>query len=436
MTSIAPTERRPVGQFVELGATGLEIAGGVIREEKLRRLQGKQGMLLYQEMRDNDAVIKAGLTTMGTLVRGMTWDVERVGDDQEDFEKAELLKSTMFDMSHSWDSFISEVLSYWAFGWQWSEVVFKQRNGPKPDPDKSSRFNDGKFGIAKFAPRGQDSFESWIFDPEGRNLLALVQRPAPTFKSITIPLDRSLLFKTVSRKNNPEGVSALRGAVRGYLIKRRLEEYEAIGIERDLTGLPLITAPAEWFHADAPAESKALLAELKRIGRNVRMDEQGCVLLPALFDPKTQEKMITFELITAGSRRVIDPGKTIERWNRVIAMSMLTDVVMMGHEQVGSFALASSKTNILSASLGAYADGIVDTLNRDLVPRFFALNGMSLERLPRFTHGDIETIDLGQLGTYIQALAGAGADLFPSEDFALERHLLGQAGLPAPTPEE
>ncbi len=434
MTSIAPTERR--GRFAELGATGLEISAGIVREEKLRQLQGKQGMLLYQEMRDNDAIIKASLTIMGNLVRGMDWNVERVGDDPDDFEKAELLKSTMSDMSHSWDSFISEVLSYWAFGWQWSEVVFKQRNGPHLDPDKDSRFNDGKIGIAKMPPRGQDSFERWIFDPEGRNVLALVQRPAPTFESITIPLKRSLLFKTVSRKNSPEAVSALRGAVRAYLIKRRLEEYEAIGIERDLTGLPLITAPAEWFHADAPAQSKALLATLKQIGKNVRMDEQGCVLLPSVIDPKTQKDIVTFQLITAGSRRIIEPGKTIERWNRVIAMSMLTDVVMMGHEQVGSFALASSKTNILSASLGAYADGIVDTLNRDLVPRFFALNGMSLERLPRFTHGDIETIDLGQLGTYIQALAGAGADLFPSEDGALERALLMQAGLPVPTPEE
>ena len=117
-------------------------------------------------------------------------------------------------------------------------------------------------------------------------------------------------------------------------------------------------------------------------------------------------------------------------------MTLLTDVILMGHEKVGSFSLASSKTSILAASLGAYADGIIDVLNRHLVPRLFALNGVSLERLPKFTHSDIETVDLGELGTYIGALAAAGAPIFPSDEGVLERHLLQQAGLPAPVLEE
>jgi hypothetical protein len=264
----------------------------------------------------------------------------------------------------------------------------------------------------------------------------MVQRALPRFDTITIPIEKSLLFTTTSRKRNPEGRSALRNAIRAYLIKKRLEEYEAIGIERDLTGLPLIKAPAEWFHANAAADQKALLATLKKIGRNVRMDEQGCILLPMAIDPLTKEPTISFELITAGSRRVIPTGPTIDRWNRLMAMTLLTDVILMGHEKVGSFSLASSKTTILSASLGAYADGIEDVLNRHLVPRLFAINGMSIERLPRFTHGDIETRDLAELGTFIKQLTDAGAPLFPSEGLVLERHLLEMVGLPAPVPEE
>ncbi len=211
---------------------------------------------------------------------------------------------------------------------------------------------------------------------------------------------------------------------------------EAIGIERDATGLPIITAPAEWFHADASDGQKALLVILKKIGRNMRMDEQGCILLPRAIDPKTKEPTITFKLIAAGSRRVTPTGPTIDRWNRLIAMTLLTDVILMGHEKVGSFSLASSKTTILSASLGAYADGIEDVLNRHLVPRLFAINGMSIERLPRFTHGDIETRDLAELGAFIKQLTDAGAPLFPSEQLVLERHLLEMVGLPAPVPEE
>lgn len=437
MTSIAPTsEQRLRGQFVELGATGLEINAGLVREEKLRQLQGRQGVQLYAELRDNDPIIGASLTAMETLVRGMDWDVQAAGTDQDDLEKAFLLKSSMEDMSHSWTDFITEVLTYWTFGWQWTETVFKVRNGVQREPGASSRFDDGKIGIRKLAPRAQESFERWIFDEDDGAVQAMVQRASPKFESVPIPIQKSLLFTTTSRKDNPEGRSALRNAIRPWLIKKRLEEYEAIGIERDLTGLPLIKAPSEWFHADASSDQKALLATLKKIGRNVRMDEQGCVLLPMAFDPKTGEPTISFELITAGSRRVIPTGPTIERWNRLMAMTLLADVILMGHEQVGSFSLASSKTNIMAASLGAYADGIVDVLNRHLVPRFFALNGMDLTRLPTFVHGDIETRDLVEIGAFITALAGAGAPIFPSEDGALERKLLQFAGLPAPAPEE
>ena len=429
MTSIAPTtDRARRGQFVELGVTGLETSAGRVIEEKLRRLQGRQGVLLYAEIRDNDPIIGASLTAMENLVRGMTWSVERAGTDKEDFEKADLLESTMDDMSHSWVDFIAEVLTYWVFGWQWTEIVWKLRDGVKREPGMSSRFSDGKVGIRKLAPRAQESFDRWVFDESDNAVQALVQRALPSLNTITIPIGKSLLFTTTSRKRNPEGRSALRNSVRPYLIKKRLEEIEAIGIERDATGLPLITAPAEWFHADAPTEQKALLETLKRIGRNVRMDEQGCIVLPRAIDPVTKEPTITFALIAAGSRRVTPSGPVIDRWGRLMAMTLLTDVILMGHEKVGSFALASSKTNILAASLGAYADGIQDVLNRHLVPRLFALNGVSLERLPKFVHGDIETMPLDELGEYIGKLAGAGAPLFP--DIDLENHLRQVASLP------
>lgn len=430
MTSVAP-ERT---QLIELGVTGLETSAGQVLEEKLRQLQGKQGLLLYSELRDNDPVVGASLTAMGNLVRGVTWDVERAGDDQEDQENADFLRSTMEDMSHSWTEFISEVLTYWVFGWQWTEVVYKMRNGQDRKPSLNSRFNDGMIGVRKFAPRAQESFDRWVFNEQDNSVEAMVQRAVPRMDLITIPIQKSLLFTTVSRKRNPQGVSALRNAVRAYLIKKRLEEMEAIGIERDLTGLPVISAPAEWFHASAHANQKALLVQLQRIGRNVRMDEQGCVLLPMAYDPKTGEPTVKFELASTTGKRSHDTSKVIERWNRLIAMTLLTDVVLMGHEQVGSFALASSKTNILSASLGSYMDGIADILNRHHVPRLFALNGISAEKLPKFIHGDIETMPLKELGEYIGTISGAGADLFP--DIDLENHLRNQAGLPNRVEEE
>ena len=59
----------------------------------------------------------------------------------------------------------------------------------------------------------------------------------------TIPMSKALLFRTKSRKNNPEGRSILRNAYRSWYFKRRIQEIEGIGIERDLAGLPVMHGP-------------------------------------------------------------------------------------------------------------------------------------------------------------------------------------------------
>ena len=67
-------------------------------------------------------------------------------------------------------------------------------------------------------------------------------------------------------------------------------------------------------------------------------------------------------------------------------------------------------------------------MNEYAVPRLFALNGFDQTRLPTFEYGDIETPPLGELGNYVQVLAGAGVPLFPDDE--LENYLRSVASLP------
>ncbi|MCE2604181.1 hypothetical protein LH384_34385, partial [Pseudomonas aeruginosa] len=72
--------------------------------------------------------------------------------------------------------------------------------------------------------------------------------------------DRALHFVTKSRKNNPEGRSVLRGAYRAWYFKRRIQEIEGIGLERDLAGFPVLTAPErmDLWDTDDPEMVEAL----------------------------------------------------------------------------------------------------------------------------------------------------------------------------------
>ncbi len=72
--------------------------------------------------------------------------------------------------------------------------------------------------------------------------------------------------------------------------------------------------------------------------------------------------------------------------------------------------------------------------NQHAIPRLLRLNGISEELSPVLTFTTPKTIDLGQLGSFIGALAQAGAPLFPDQD--LENYLRGVAGLPTGQAEE
>ena len=56
------------------------------------------------------------------------------------------------------------------------------------------------------------------------------------------------------------------------------------------------------------------------------------------------------------------------------------------------------------------------------------LNGILPENYPKLETEDIESLDLGELGEFINKVVGAGMPLFP--DTEVENFIRGQAGLP------
>jgi hypothetical protein len=417
----------------ELGGTGLEHSGGRIHEEFLRQLSGTLAGKIYREMSSNDAVIGAALYAIETLIKGADISVEPgVPGDRESERAAEFLGTVHDDMSHTWSSFVGEWMATPVHGHGPFEIVYKRRDGDQRKPGESSRYTDGMIGVRKLAIRHPDSLDRWVFDDEG-GVQGMVQRTATQgFKTVEIPIEKLVLFTVGQRKGSPEGTSLLRRAFTAWYRKKRVEEVEHIGIERGLAGLPVFYVPAHWMNADAGSADKASFDEIKKIGRRIRSDDQACIVLPSMFD-KEGHKLVTFELAgTSGQQRGIDSGKTKEYYSRQAAMTMLADVILIGHEKVGSHALASSKTTLFAAGIGALLGDMVDTLNRHLVPRLMRLNGLPTDaRMPQFRHGDIESIDLAELGEWINKLSGAGMAIFPTEDGKLERELMRLANLPS-----
>lgn len=417
----------PKGLFREAGSTGLRRTGGIIYEEFLPQLQGYRATQVFREMSDNDPVVGAILFAIDKLVRQVKWRVQSASSSDEDKRAAKFVESCMMDMSISWENTISEILSMLVYGWSLHEIVYKRRSGGGDDPSEtSSRYDDGLIGWRKLPIRAQDTRQEWIFDANG-GCSGMVQSAPPDYKLVVIPIEKALLFRTTSAKNNPEGRSVLRNAYRPWYFKRRIEEIEAIGVERDLAGFPVMYVDPEIMRTDASATAQSIYADYKDAVINIRRDQQEGMILPAIYDDKNN-LLYRLELISAGGSRQFDTDRIITRYDQRIATSVLADFILLGQSANGSYALSSDKTNLFSISLRCWMENIASVFNEFAIPRLFAVNGFETKKLPTLVYGDIETPPLGELGNYIQVLAGAGVPLFPDDE--LENYLRGLASLP------
>lgn len=402
-----------------LGIVGLRQNSGAIYEEFLPELRWPRAGKIYQQMADNDPVVGAILYLAEELIRGAEWRVDAVSDSPEDKKAAEFLQQNMDDMEDSWASTISEILSMLTYGWSFHEILYKVRRGPKEtNPKYHSKFSDGKFGWRGFPIRSQASWDKWVYNDDTGELVAFVQRPEPTMKEITIPIGKGLLFRTRVSRGNPEGKSLLRNAYRPYYFKQRMEEIEGIGIERDLAGLPVLKTPEELDLFDEDdAEMVKLKAMAEELVASVRRDAQEGIILPAGWE---------LSLLNAPSSRQINIGEVIERYDNRIAITMLSDIVLIGNgSKAGSFAMADVKQSMLSNALQAQLYNIADVFNKQAVVQLFQLNNWELEEYPKIVPGQINTPSLKEIALMLRAM-----EIDVAGDTELNNYLRGLMAMP------
>jgi len=411
----------------EIGRSGLREFSGQIAEEPLLRLRGRLGRRIFNEMRLNDDAVGALLYAITMILRQIPWFVEPPDDDPESLARADYYDSLMNDMSHSWSSFIAEALTMLPFGWAYHETVFKFRKGKSDRPGTSSKFDDGLIGLRKLALRGQDTLDRWIFDDEG-GIQAMKQVGVDT----PIPIEKAVLFRNTHEKNNPEGLSILRPAWRSWYFKKKLQEIEAITVEREGGGYPIAWIASEILHSTDPADVQ-IVNDTIAIVTNIRRDEVEGAVFPLSYD-ENGKKRFDLTLLKGEGGRQVDISPIIQRYDRAITRSALADFLMFGGgDSSGNRSLGQSRTELFEKALNATLDEVESVLNRHLVPRLAELNGWS-GALPEYKHVKVRTIDLTGVAEIIKSLTASGAQIFPSEE--IENVILEAAGLPERMPDD
>ena len=409
---------KKVVNFKQLGTTGLRRYGPYVYEEFLPELRWPYAGKIYQEMADNDPVIGAILYLAEMLIRGTTWRVEPASNSPADKEAAEFLESCMHDMDMSWANTISEILSMLTYGFSFHEIVYKVRRGPdERNPKYKSKYSDGRIGWRRLPIRAQTSLHEWTFNNEG-DVIAFVQMAEPDFKIVSIPMSKGLLFRTRVSRDNPEGKSLLRNAYRPWFFKKHFEEIEGIGIERDLAGFPVLTAPEDLdLWNDDDERMVALRTRAEELVASVRRDSEEGILLPHGWE---------LDLLSSGSSRQINIGETIDRYDNRIAITMLSDIILIGNNKAGSFALADTKQSMLAAALQAQLYNISDVFNDRAVPMLFSCNYFpDITEYPKIVPGQIQSPSLKEVALVLRAMG-----LNIAGDLDMQNYLRSILGMP------
>lgn len=339
----------PRMSLTEVGYTGLKVSAGIIYEEARRDLRWPQSIKTFKEMA-HDPTIAAALKAIELMISKVKWSVVPPPQATEKQKtRAKYVEECMHDMEHSWFHFLKEVCSVFTYGFSIHEKVYRRRwkrNG--------SKYNDGLVGLRKLPIRSQDTVYRWLYAPDGRDLVAVKQslglmndqmRYTDAYwgqQPLTIPRENFMLFRTDAYKDNPEGRSPLLSVFGPWKVRVALEEIEAIGYSRNMSGVPHLELHPKYMDPNGSDDDKRVFAYYQNIIRNMHNNEQAGLITPLMYDPESKQPLFKFSLLSVPNSGAQHIKEAITRYDNKILTALLSDILRLGQDQVGSYSLKVS----------------------------------------------------------------------------------------------
>lgn len=414
-------QQPPGSMRLERGVPGLDFTAGLVMQDPKVDLQGLRGVEQFDLMRYEDPTVAAVLLALSLPVRAAKWRVNPASDTGPDIEAADFVESCLHDMSMSWDDVLAEACTMYAFGWSWMEWCLKRRMGPNPRGSNvsPSKYSDGRVGFRKIALRAQTSLYDWDMDEETGGIRAMNQIHPYTQKLLSIPLSKSLLFRTTREANNPEGMSVLRPAWRSWKFKREIERIEAIGLQRALAGMPVTTLPSGY----TTIEGQGTSSEEYRAEKIIKGVAQNTML------GIIETDRLTFRFETPDMQGITgDSTRVITRYDEAIVRSTLAMYILLGSRERGSYALAKELGDLFFMAVGGYINLISEVISSWAIPVLFRYNVFpGITGYPQIATAINRRLDLETLGEFINKTVG---QMVITPDDELESHIRQMADFP------
>lgn len=369
---------------------------GVPDLEFMSELEPPEGLKKFDRMRMNDPVVGGLLLQLESVISRLRWTIEG--------PNSTFVKDQLLNISASLSTLFMEMASAFTFGFYVGEEIWTVENG--------------EIRLVDIEPRYQSSIEG-IDD-------GIVYQSCDS-GNYEIPLSKCIHFVPITHNRSPFGRSIIRHLYKPYYYKVAIEASEASGIDRDLAGLPKMTAPEGFDFTAADSSSanynsivKDTLDWAVQLVGEVRKDEQQGVVLPHGWE---------FELIR-GSESRIDTSAIIGRYNNEMALGVLEGFLVLGAFASTNNANVELHVSNFLASCDGFAGFMANTLNK-LVGKICRYNNKKNQPIIRFV--PMRTHDLENLAAFLSRLV---KNNIVTPTASIEEFILAIADLPYSTKED
>lgn len=395
----------------EQGFSAIKTRSGKIYEEASVAFRYPQMLKVVAEMKYSPPV-SIGLAAINTLMnRAEMTVIPLVGETPTEKARREFLLSVLHDMDTSWQSTMQSISTYKEYGHQVSEMVFRRRL-----KSNGSAYDDGLVGLRGLKNRPQNSIARWNFSDDGRELVSISQTLVNLENSyrylnlvdeygfIEIPREKFILFRCDPTDDNPEGNSCLKACYLAYKQLSLLSDNMMIGVSKDIAGIPYVKLHPKFMAPDASAADAAVYSATKTIVDNVSNGTQSGIIFPSLLDENGNDQF-SFALLEQKAGKAYDIPHIIAMLQANILAVLSASSIGMGAIDGGSLSLQDGNTNLLSLTVSYRLAEIANTLNKELVPMLWKLNGWDTSRMPTLSFKDVSTVDIETFTKGIQRLA-------------------------------
>ncbi len=324
--------------FGSLGL-GVKTTGVPCDLEVLATLEPPLGLKEYYKMKFNDPVIGGILWHIESIFRRcqVVWD----GDTPDSISGA---------LGQSfWSRILTEVGSALTYGFYVGEMIWQTI--------------DGLPMLIDIEPRFQPTLYRFI---DG-----MIEQVGAT-SSAEIPQVKCLHVTIGAEARSPYGTSMLRSVYKPYYMKTNIEATEANSLDRDLEGLPVMTAPEgfDFMRADDTSDLYdenvgATLTWAINVVQNIRKDTQQGVVKPNGW---------VLELLRAqGEHR--DTDGPIKRYNTSICVGLLENLLAPLLSERGRASEGEIHASVFVTAINSFIYSFISDINDQVISKLQRIYG-------------------------------------------------------------